>query len=43
MGIKWLSMPVGDYLDQGSTVMDYTQDASRFIKTFQGDVDVGAI
>ena len=43
MVIKWLSIPVGDYLKQGSPVMDYTQDASLFIKTFQGDVDVGAM
>ena len=43
MVVKWLSMPVGDYFDQGSPVMDYTQDVGRFIKTFQGDVDVGAM
>ena len=37
-------MLVGDFLDQGSPVMGYTQDASWFIKTFQGDnVDVGTM
>ena len=43
MVVKWLSIPVGDYLAQGSPVMDYTQDASVFTKTYQGDVDVGAM
>ena len=39
--VKWLSMGVAEYLQQGSPVMDYTQDASIFIKTLQGDIDVG--
>ena len=43
MVVKWLSIPVGDYLVQSSPLMDYTQDTIHFIKTFQGDVDVGAM
>ena len=43
MVVKSLSIPVGDYLEQGSTVMKYTQDVGRFIKTFQGDVDLGVM
>ena len=43
MIVKWLSMPVGDYLEQGSPKMDYTQDAGTCIPTFQTDVDVGSM
>ena len=43
MVVKWLPMPVGDYLEQGSPVVDYTQDAGTFIPTFQGDIDVGSM
>ena len=40
--VKWLSINVGEYLDQGSPVSDYTtQAASCFIMTEQGDIDVG--
>ena len=39
--VKWLTMSVGEYLQQGSPVMDYTQDPSMFKKTKQGDIDVG--
>jgi len=38
--VKWLSMSVGEYLQQGSPVMEYTQEPSIFIKTKQGDIDV---
>ena len=39
--VKWLSLRVAEYLQQGSPTMDYTQDASICIKTLQGDIDVG--
>jgi hypothetical protein len=39
--VKWLSMTVSEYLQQGSPIMDYTQDTCNFIKTTQGDIDVG--
>ncbi|KAL7532942.1 hypothetical protein ACHAXR_006517 [Thalassiosira sp. AJA248-18] len=39
--VKWLSMAVAQYLRLGCPTMDYTQDASIFIKTKQGDIDVG--
>ena len=40
--VKWFSINVGKYLDQGSPVSDYTtQDASCFIMTKQGDIDAG--
>ncbi len=38
--IKWLSMPVAEYLALGLPDMDYTQDANKFIKSNQGDIDV---
>ena len=42
--VKRLSILVGNYLDQRSPVrVDYTQDADLFIKTFQGDEDVGTM
>ena len=41
MVVKWLSMPVGSYLKNGCPDEDYTQDASRFIKSWQADIDVG--
>ena len=43
MVVKWLPIPVGDYLEQGSPVLDYTQEAATFIPTFQGDIDVGSM
>ena len=39
--VQWLSMVVVNYLWFGCPIMDYTQDASRFIKSKQGDIDVG--
>jgi len=39
--IKWLDIPLGEYLECGSPIMDYTRDPSVFIKTKQGDIDVG--
>ena len=40
--VKWLSVKVGEYLRLGSPVTDYsTQEASSFIRTKQGDIDVG--
>ncbi len=39
--VKWLSMPLRQYLQLGSPDMDYTQDAKEFTKSKQGDVDVG--
>ena len=43
MVTKWLSVPVAAYLDAGSPTQDYTQSASTFAKSKQGDVDVGAM
>jgi len=40
--VKWLSLKVGEYLQRGSPSEDYlSRDASGFIKTKQGDIDVG--
>ncbi len=39
--IKWLLCSVYVYLQQGSSDMDYSQDSSKFIKSKQGDIDVG--
>ena len=41
--VKWLAIPVGQYLEKGSPPQDYTQPASSFIKSKQGDVDVGGM
>ena len=43
MVVKWLPIPVGDYLEQGLPVLDYTQEVATFIPTFQGDIDVGSM
>jgi hypothetical protein len=43
MVTKWLSVPAAAYLDAGSPPQDYTQPASSFIKSKQGDIDVGAM
>ena len=43
MVTKWLSVPVATYLDSGSPSEDYTQSASSFVKSKQGDIDVGAM
>ena len=39
--IKWLSLPVQNYLLAGSPLQDYSQDDSLFYKSFQFDSDVG--
>ncbi len=40
--VKWLSVPAGQYLEQGSPKQNYdTQLADSFIKTTQSDIDVG--
>ncbi|KAL7527345.1 hypothetical protein ACHAXR_003250, partial [Thalassiosira sp. AJA248-18] len=41
MVIKWLRIPVRDYLLAGSPLQDYSQDDGLFIKSFQFDSDVG--
>ena len=41
MIVKWLSKPVGIYLQQGCPDEDYSQDTSNFIKSWQADIDVG--
>jgi hypothetical protein len=41
MVTKWLSVPVATYLDLGLPFEDYTQPASSFVKSKQGDIDVG--
>jgi hypothetical protein len=38
--IKWLLIPVGDYLRGGSIPQDYTQDQGLMIKSWQFDHDV---
>ena len=38
--IKWLMVPVEEYLRNGSPPQDYTQDQSLFIKSYQFDHDV---
>ncbi len=43
MVTKWLSIPVAAYLDACSPSQDYTQSASSFVKSKQGDIDVGAM
>jgi hypothetical protein len=43
MVTKWLSIPVAAYLDARSPSHDYTQSASSFVKSKQGDIDVGAM
>jgi len=39
--VKWLSTSVASYLQQGSPIEDYTQDTDHFIKSKQGDIDIG--
>jgi hypothetical protein len=43
MVTKWLSVPVATYLDAGSPSQDYTRSPSTFVKSLQGDIDVGAM
>jgi hypothetical protein len=40
---KWLAVPVAAYLNTGLPSQDYTQSASTFVKSKQGDIDVGAM
>ena len=39
--IKWLSLPVAEYLRLGSPRQDYTQDADCFVRSVQADIDIG--
>ena len=39
--VKWLPMTLGDYLEMGSPSQDYSHDPKSFIKSDQGDIDVG--
>ena len=39
--VKWLPMTVSEYLQQGSPQVDYTHLVNTFIKSTQGDIDVG--
>ena len=41
--VKWLTVPVGWYLEIGSPPKDYTQSECSCIKLMQGDVNVGGI
>ncbi len=43
MVTRRLSVPVATYLNAGSPSKDYTCSASSFVKSKQGDIDVGAI
>jgi hypothetical protein len=43
MVIKWLAVPVAVYLRAGSPPQDYSLSAGSFIKSKQGDIDVGAM
>jgi hypothetical protein len=43
MVTKWLAFPVAAYLNAGSPSQNYTQSASTFVKSKQGDIDVGAM
>jgi hypothetical protein len=43
MVIKWLAVPVAVYLKSGSPPQDYSLSAGTFIKSKQGDIDVGAM
>ena len=41
--VKWLTVPIGQYMEEGSPPQDYTQPESAFIKSKQGGVDVGGM
>ena len=43
MVTKWLDVTVSDYLNAGSPYQDYTRPSSIFVKSKQGDIDVGAM
>jgi hypothetical protein len=38
--VKWLLMPVGQYLKEGSPLQDYSQDQDLYIKSYSFDHDV---
>ena len=39
--VKWLSVPVAEYLRLGCPTQDYTQETNHFVKSTQGDIDIG--
>ena len=41
--VKWLTVPISQYMEEGSPPQDYTLPGSIFIKSKQGDVDVGGM
>ena len=41
--VKWLTVPISQYMEEGSPPQDYTLLGSIFIKSKQGDVDVGGM
>jgi hypothetical protein len=43
MVTKWLAVLVADYFDSGLPLHDYTLSTSAFIKSKQGNIDVGAM
>jgi hypothetical protein len=43
MVTKWLLVPVATYLNTGLPSEDYTRSASSFVKSKQGDIDVGVM
>jgi hypothetical protein len=43
MVTKWLAVLVATYLDAGLPSQDYTQSACTFVKSKQGDINVGAM
>ncbi len=43
MVTQWLAVPVATYLDTSLPSQDFTQLASTFIKSKEGDIDVGAM
>jgi hypothetical protein len=43
MVTKWLAVAVATYFNAGLPSQNYTQSASTFVKSKQGDIDVGAI
>ena len=40
LAVKWLDVPVGEYLRRGSPPQDYTQEQDLFLKSFSWDHDV---
>ena len=41
--VKWLAVSVVQYLERGSPSQDYTQSECSFIKSMQGEVNVGGM